>query len=244
VKAAGEGRLLPRLTREPRLSDKVADLLLETIVREGFRAGDRLPSERELGEQLGVSRTVVREAVRSLAAKGVIEARTGSGLRVAEVDSTAVSESMRLYVYGRGELDYPMVHEVRTMVEVHVAGLAAERADDEDIARMRDSCEQMASVLDNVEHASRADVEFHRAVAESTHNQLFVVMLDSIVGLLLDIRRETIGLPRRADQALADHRAILQQIASHEATGAREAMRAHLEFVLRAWEETRQGSVQ
>ncbi len=77
------GSMFPRVTREPRLSDKVAELLLETILSPGLQPGDRLPSERELGEQFGVSRTVIREAVRALAAKGVINVRTGSGLRVA-----------------------------------------------------------------------------------------------------------------------------------------------------------------
>src|SRR5205814_1558428 len=118
----------PRVTREPRLSDKVAHLLLETIHAHGLQPGERLPSERELGEQFGVSRTVIREAVRALAAKGVIDVRTGSGLRVAAVDRSTVSESMSLFLRGSKTLDYPKVHEVRAMLEVEVAGLAAVRA--------------------------------------------------------------------------------------------------------------------
>src|ERR671935_2210582 len=116
-----------RIRREPRLSDRVAALLLETIVARGLQPGDRLPSERELGEQFGVSRTVIREAVRALAAKGVIEVRTGSGLRVAAVDASSVSESMSLFMRGGG-IEFEKVHEVRTVLEVHIAGLAAERA--------------------------------------------------------------------------------------------------------------------
>ena len=75
-------------------------MMLETILSQRLQVGDRLPSERELGEQFGVSRTVVREAVRALVAKGVIEVRSGSGLRVAAVDAAAVSESMSLYLRG------------------------------------------------------------------------------------------------------------------------------------------------
>src|SRR5687767_11964606 len=89
--------LFEQVVREPRLSDKVADMMLATILSNRLQVGDRLPSERELGEQFGVSRTVVREAVRALVAKGVIEVRSGSGLRVAAVDAAAVSESMSLY---------------------------------------------------------------------------------------------------------------------------------------------------
>src|SRR3989442_9857964 len=146
--------MFPRVTREPRLSDKVADLLLETIVVRRLAPGERLPSERELGEQFGVSRTVIREAVRALAAKGVIDVRTGSGLRVAAVDSSNVSESMSLFLRGSSTLDYPRVHEVRAMLEVEVAGLAADRATDEDIAGMRQICERMEAD-DDVETAAR-----------------------------------------------------------------------------------------
>src|SRR6266516_2211649 len=111
----------PSRANHARLSDQVADLLLASITERGLRPGDKLPSERELGEQFGVSRTVVREAVRALAAKGVIRARTGSGLTVAEVPAAAVSESMSLYLRGRESLDYAQIHEVRSMIETSVA---------------------------------------------------------------------------------------------------------------------------
>ena len=110
VKAGDSGAMFEQVGREPRLSDKVADVMLETILSGRLEVGDRLPSERELGEQFGVSRTVVREAVRALVAKGVIEVRSGSGLRVAAVDATAVTESMSLFLRGR-TLDFEKVHE-------------------------------------------------------------------------------------------------------------------------------------
>jgi len=115
-----------RVGRMPRLSDTIAEQLLEAIVAGRFREGDILPSERELGDQFGVSRTVVREAVRALVAKGVIEVRSGSGLRVAAVDAAAVSESMSLYLRG-ASVDFEKVHEVRALLEVHIAGAAAEQ---------------------------------------------------------------------------------------------------------------------
>jgi len=90
----GDPALFALVAREPRLSDKVAERMLETILSNRLNVGDRLPSERELGEQFGVSRTVVREAVRALVAKGVIEVRSGSGLRVAAVDAESVRETM------------------------------------------------------------------------------------------------------------------------------------------------------
>lgn len=232
---APPNRLFPRIVREPRLSDKVAETLLHTITAQGLQPGARLPSERALGEQFGVSRTVIREAVRALAAKGVLEAHTGSGLRVSAVDAAMVSESMTLYLSGHGPLGYAKVNEVRRMIEVEVAGLAAERASDEEIAALRELCEEMAQVLDDVEAASLADVEFHRALAACTHNELYPVMLDSIGNVLIEIRRATLGIAGRLEKGLRAHRRILARIVAHDPGGARDAMRAHLADSEKAW---------
>ena len=137
---AGFGR---QVERAARLSDKVAEAMLETILRRGLRPGTALPSERELGEQYGVSRTVIREAVRALTSRGVIDARAGRGLTVSQVAADAVSSSMRLYLHGLEELPYAKIHEVRVGIETQIAGLAAERATDEEIAELRGMLEDM-----------------------------------------------------------------------------------------------------
>jgi GntR family transcriptional repressor for pyruvate dehydrogenase complex len=232
-----EAALFEQVTREPRLSDKVADMMLETILSRRLAVGDRLPSERELGEQFGVSRTVIREAVRALVAKGVIEVRSGSGLRVAAVDAAAVSESMSLYVRGGG-IDFERVHEVRTMLEVHIAGLAAERANAEDVDRLRTVHERMQREAGDVDAASRDDLEFHRVIARATQNDLFLVLMDSIGNSLIDIRRENLG-SGAAPVTLSQHERILDRIAAHDPKGARAAMSAHLDGVAAVWSEQR-----
>jgi len=235
---AGTGdALFEQVTREPRLSDKVADMMLETILSRRLAIGDRLPSERELGEQFGVSRTVVREAVRALVAKGVIEVRSGSGLRVAAVDAAAVSESMSLYVRGGG-IDFERVHEVRTLLEVHIAGVAAERASTEDVERLREVHERMQREAGDVDAASRDDLEFHRVIARATQNDLFLVLMDSIGTALIDIRRENLG-SGAAPVTLSQHERILDRIAAHDPAGARAAMSDHLDGVAAVWSEQR-----
>jgi GntR family transcriptional repressor for pyruvate dehydrogenase complex len=225
------------VNRERRLSDKVADMMLETILSDRLKVGDRLPSERELGEQFGVSRTVVREAVRALVTKGVIDVRSGSGLRVAAVDADAVSESMSLFLRG-GALDFEKVHEVRTVLEVHLAGLAAERATDEDVAKLREIHERMQRETSDVEAAARDDLEFHRAIARATHNELFLLLMDSIGSSLIDIRRANLG-SGSAPMTLGQHEAVLELVASHDPEGARTAMRTHLDGVASFWREHR-----
>jgi len=224
------------VTRGPRLSDKVADMMLETILSRGLQAGDQLPSERELGEQFAVSRTVIREAVRSLAAKGIVSSRPGRGLAVAAVDSDSVSASMNLYLRGNHRaLPYERVHEVRTTLELDVARLAALRGTDAELERLHATHDHFGEALGDVEAASLADVRFHREMAEMTHNPLYVIMLDSIGDVLLEIRRATMGNRGDAEHGYADHAGILAALVRHDGDAAREAMRRHLEHAAREW---------
>jgi GntR family transcriptional repressor for pyruvate dehydrogenase complex len=225
--------LFDPVVREPRLSDKVAEMMLETILSNRLQVGDRLPSERELGEQFGVSRTVVREAVRALVAKGVIEVRSGSGLRVAAVAASAVSESMSLYVRGVG-IDFEKVHEVRRLLEVHIAGLAAERTGEDDVARLREVHDRMVHEAGDVDAAALDDLAFLRRIALTTHNELYLVLMDSIGRSLVDIRRANLA-SGSAPATLEQHQQILDRIAAHDADGARRAMANHLEAVASWW---------
>ncbi|MBA2254186.1 MAG: FadR family transcriptional regulator [Chloroflexi bacterium] len=227
--------LFEQVARAPRLSDKVADKMLETILSKRLEVGVRLPSERELGEQFGVSRTVVREAVRVLVAKGVIEVRSGSGLRVAAVGSSAVSESMSLFLRA-GTLDFEKVHEVRVLLEVHIAGIAAERASDQDVSLLRSVHERMRREAGDVEAAARDDLEFHRMIARATQNDLYLLLMDSIGSALIDIRRRNLG-SGSSPMTLDQHERVLERIAAHDAAGARSAMQAHLDGVARWWRE-------
>lgn len=227
------------LDRPETLSDRVTTAMLDHITRASLKPGDRLPSERELGQQFSVSRTVVREALRSLAAKGVLDVRTGTSAIVAKVDAKHAGEALRLYVQGLNVgtdgVTYEQINDVRSMIESKVAELAAATATDSDIAQLeaihRDLCDQ----LKNPEAASMLDVAFHRTIAVSVHNPLFVLMLDSIEPVLIEIRRRTLGVPGRPENAVNAHGLILDRIRNHDQEGAATAMNAHLEEARAAW---------
>jgi len=123
---------------------------------------------------------------------------------------------------------------------LHLGGLAAERATQEDVAQLREIHERMQREASDVEAAARDDLEFHRAIARATHNELFLLLMDSIGSSLIDIRRENLGSGSAA-MTLSQHEAILELIASHDAEGARTAMRAHLDGVASFWREHRHG---
>lgn len=236
-----EGIPYQALERMPTLSDRVTNSVLELIAQAALKPGDRLPSERDLGERFGVSRTVVREALRSLAAKGVLDVRSGSGATVARVNVERASEALRLYVQSaQGGVDgvtYAQINDVREMIETRVARMAASSASNQDVARLLAVHEEFRANADDPEITSRLDVAFHRAIAESVHNPLFLVMLDSVEPVLLEIRRRVARVPGRPGRAIEAHGLILQRIRERDAEGAELAMTAHLEESRGIWRD-------
>jgi GntR family transcriptional regulator, transcriptional repressor for pyruvate dehydrogenase complex len=232
----------PTVERSQTLSDRVTAQLLEMITSSALKPGDRLPSERDLCDRLGVSRTVVREAMRSLAAKGVLEVRSGSGAVVGRVGAERASEALRLYVmlYSRGEdglgIDYAQIDDVREMIEARVTRISATTATQADLDALTATHGEFEAALDDPEAASRLDVAFHRLIAVSTHNPLYLVMLDSIEPLLLEIRRKTLGAPGRPRRAAKAHARILERIVAGDAAGAEAAMLDHLEDSRAVWQ--------
>jgi len=216
--------------RGVRLSDQVAAQLQKLITESAFRPGEKLPSERELCELLGVSRTVVREAVRSLVVKGLLEVRPGGGTLVRAPDTALVSELMTVMLRtGGGDVAFAHIHEVRRLLEVELAGLAAERREETDLRRIQSHLEAMVEHAGDPRRWAEADVGFHAAIAAATHNPLYLVLLDSINEMLMEVRLTGIRLPDTPQKAYAHHSRIFARIEAGDRLGARRAMQDHLE---------------
>jgi GntR family transcriptional repressor for pyruvate dehydrogenase complex len=208
------------------------------IASNDLKPGDALPAERELGKQFGVSRTVIREAVRALAARGLLEVKCGSGVRIVAADAKTVRDSMHHFVRG-SMMDYGKVDEVRGVLEVAAAGLAAKRATAEDIAHIDDTIVRFEHECSNLEASVQIDLEFHRAVATATHNDLFLVLHDSIGEMLVEVRRRNLSRGRDERRLVVKmHRRIHDAIAAHDPAAAQEAMRDHLGQVRATWGNT------
>lgn len=215
--------------RADRLSDQVATQIQQLVMTNAIRAGEKLPSERELCELLGVSRTVVREAVRSLVAKGLLEVRQGGGTLVRSPDPALVSEIMAMMLHAGGrEVAFSHVHEVRRLLEVEIAGLAAERRGESDLQRMREQLQRMHDSAGDPERWAAADVAFHAAIAMATNNPLYPLLLGSIADMLIEVRRTGIQLPETPAKAYQHHQRVLERITAGDRAGARKAMRDHL----------------
>ena len=223
---------LESVTRSGSLVTLVADQIAAMILDGELRAGDQLPPERELCRQFGVSRTVVREAVARLTARNLLIVRpgTGGGIVVATPSTAHVSDALRFLLRNETAADdHARVLEVRRLLEVEIAGLAAQRHTAEDIARLESILTHTRAVADDRELFARNDVAFHTALAEATQNKLFVILLDSIAGIMLEVRRLGYNTPGVIERAIHHHSAILEQVVRGNPERARNAMRAHLE---------------
>lgn len=234
--------VLNTVDRNPNLYEVVSERLVAAIRDAKLPPGAKIPTERELGDQFGVSRTVIREAIRYLAAKGVLVTQSGSGVRVADIGHEGVSESLSNFLLQRGPLDAHKINEVRNCLELRTVELAATRATDEQLVGIREASERMRGLEGHAEEASIADVFFHRAIAEATGNELFLVLVDSLSDVLLHVRRATLGNKERGSAALEQHARIAAALEKRDVEEAVEAMRFHLSDSFEAFMHTPAGS--
>ena len=196
--------------------------------------GEKLPNERDIAASYGVSRNVVREAIRTLAKDGLVVVRQGSGTYVADATSQALGDSLELAL-SVGGLQHNLgdLIEIRQIIEPTVAGMAAERATPEAIKTLRHEVESMEGAFEDVEAFIAADHRFHIAIADCTQNRLVSMMLFPIVDVLNEQRKRLFFVADSARTAQAFHRRILRAIENGDAAGATKAMQGHVGQVRR-----------
>ena len=209
-----------------------AAVQIKTLILEGrLKPGDRLPSERELVARLGVSRASVREALRSLEIRGLLDVRPGEGAFVREVPVEAVLDPLSTALLDRRSL--LEVLEARQILEPEIAALAAQRVGPEDVDEMERIVEEMADRLREQRHdqAVQSIIAFHRVVTRATGNRLIQRLMETISGLLSESMRETLRIPGRPARSLEGHRQILAAIRVRDPAAAKSAMLSHIRGV-------------
>jgi GntR family transcriptional repressor for pyruvate dehydrogenase complex len=211
--------------------EQIVAQIERSILSGEFVHGDRLPTERELSEQFRASRTAVREAMKTLAQKGLVEMRPGRGTIVIDGTSQAMRHSLDLMmkVGQAGRSDHLV--EVREILEPEIASLAAARATDEEIVALQEAVRVMDASLNDAHAFISADDDFHQALAKATHNELIFTLVDSIVNLLHEQRTRIFSVDGGPERGQAHHKHILEAILRRDPLAAREAMRAHLRQV-------------
>lgn len=222
------GGLVYKLVRTSRLYEQIVQQIEDSIVSGSLKPGDQLPAERDLAQRFGVSRTAVREAVKALREKGLVEAYSGRGTFITDGTNQAVRQSLDLLVKIGQPDGSAHLAEVRAILEPEIAALAATRIQDTELTTMREAVATMDRSGQDPDAYIEADLDFHLALAEGAANPLILSLLDSIVGLLREQRLRIFKVPGGAERGQLHHKRILEAVERHDAHGAREAMRTHL----------------
>ncbi|MDX1524137.1 MAG: FadR/GntR family transcriptional regulator [Anaerolineae bacterium] len=217
-----------------RLYEQIVDQIQNRIIEGRLRPGDKLPSERELAEQFDVSRTAVREAVKALHQKGLVEVRAGKGTFITDVvnsTSEVVRDSLNLIVgigLGNGMIDLVQVREI---LEPEIAAIAAEKVSNQHLQMMQQAVETMDAAMEDAEVFVEADLKFHVTLAQATQNPLIPILLDPIMDLLREQRKRIFLVEGGPQRGQDHHKRILEVVKQRDPTAARQAMIAHLEQV-------------
>jgi len=220
-----------KTVRSSRLYEQIVKQIEESVLKGILKAGDQLPAERELAEQFGVSRTAVREAIKALTEKGLVESYSGRGTFITNGTSHAIRQSLDLIMRICQAEGSTHLAEVRDMLEPEIAALAASRAEAQHLESLREAVRVMDAAMQEADAFIEADLDFHLALAEAAANPLILSLIDSIVGLLREQRMrifQTDGGPERGQY---HHKRILKAVENHDSDRARQCMRAHLKQV-------------
>jgi GntR family transcriptional regulator, transcriptional repressor for pyruvate dehydrogenase complex len=203
---------------------------IERLILKKLRPGDKLPSERELAELLSVSRSSIRDAIRSLELMGMVEPRQGAGTIVCEITSNSLANPLANALKRKEELMGELL-DFRKILEPPLAARAATHASTDEISEMESILKRQKEKLQAGESTIPEDSEFHYAVAMASGNSVVLKVLDILMDLLRDTRERSLQLEGRPQKSLAAHARILEAIKRHDAEAAKSAMRRHIEDV-------------
>ncbi|MFG6146934.1 FadR/GntR family transcriptional regulator [Halobacillus sp. B23F22_1] len=219
--------------RSKKIYEQVADALLESLKEGDLKPGDKLDSVEHLAKSFNVGRSAIREALSALRAMGILEMRQGEGTYVKAFDASRFSLPVSVAFLMKRE-DVKDLLEVRHVLEVGAAGLAALHCTEEDLQPMENALLAMEEAKGNGELGDRADLEFHVALVQATHNQMFIHLMKSVADIMVQAMRETRKLlhtKEGTERLLEEHRQIFAAVAERNEQGAKDAMYNHLSHV-------------
>lgn len=213
-----------RVIKTRKLYEEVVEQIIELIRQKHLQPGDKLPPEREFAQELGVSRTALREAIKALEDRELIEVKHGSGMFVRSPSIETIERSFSLILL-TDQIRYIELMDVRELLEVEIAGRLAESAAIEDLDKMQEKIDLMWQYLDAPDEFVKLDVEFHVAFYQAMHNDLLLTMMQPITEMLLEAVGLTFSIPGSAERSLRQHQKLVERIRAGDVDGAREVMR-------------------
>ncbi len=228
--------LFGKIGKNLTLSEEIELKIEDSIRQKKLEPGQKLPSEKELGAMFGVSRTAVREALRMLSARGLLNVRKGDGVYINAFSSSLASKPMSLYLELQFDSDsiLHLVH-LRQLVEPNIARLAAQKRTREDLAGFQMNLAAFSDRTQDADQLAQLDVEFHSLIALSCHNPLIPLIMDPLFSMLPRVKALIVNHLQKthSDNAPNYHKKIFDMIQLQDAEGAFSAMQEHLKIAER-----------
>ncbi len=209
------------------LGDQAAEQIIQLIIDKDSKPGDKMPNEYELAEQLNVSRSTIREAIKALVSRNILEIRRGSGTFISENCGITEDPLGLIFVKDKLKLATDLL-EIRFMIEPKIASSAAKNATQEDIKEMEVLCDKVDELILNEEPHMDVDIEFHAAIARSSKNIVtahLIPIINRSISLCIDVTNRQL-----VKETMETHREILNCIKNKDSNGAYDAMYLHLVY--------------
>jgi DNA-binding FadR family transcriptional regulator len=209
------------------LGEQTSERIIQLIIDNGWEAGDKLPNEYELANMLNVGRSTIREAVKALVSRNILEIRRGAGTYISEKGGIADDPLGLTFVKDKFKLAVDLL-EVRFMIEPSIAAIAAVKAAEEEIQQMSDLCDEIEELILKGEPYREKDIEFHTAIAKSSKNLVvgnLIPIINSSITIFMDITNQKLR-----SETIETHREVLNAIKARDSNGARDAMYLHLVY--------------
>lgn len=209
------------------LPELVAGQITSLIADNEYKKGEKLPNEFQLAESLNVGRGTIREAIKILVSRNIVEIRRGLGTFVAEKPGL-VDDPLGLgFIENKTKLTIDLL-EIRSMIEPEIAALAAERATDADIEKILNDCRAVEEKIERGESFEEEDIAFHKRIAKSSKNQVVLNVIPVIHSAIKELVEVTNA--KLTEQTIRTHRMVADAIARRDSQAAREAMLAHMRY--------------
>ena len=214
-------------SEEKSLPQKISEDIISLILEENLQPGDKLPNETILSERLNAGRSSIREAMKLLASRNIVTIRQGSGTYMASTPGMVEDPLGFTFIENKEKLVHDLL-EVRILLEPSIAAMAASNADESDIKRIKDLCDQVEELILNHKDHTQKDIEFHSAIALSSKNIIvprIVPIINQSIPLFVEITNNAL-----LAETIETHREIADAIARHDPIGAQDAMYLHLVY--------------
>jgi len=217
--------------------ERIVENLINLIKKRSLQMGDKLPSERQLCEIIGVSRPILREALKALQVMNIIDIRQGAGAYVKRLEPEDIIEHLDIVFHLDSSL-YQDLYEARKVLEAALAGMAARNINENEIEEIKENVRQAAAHIDDEQIFLERDLELHEMIMKAAGNRVIPIFMQSINKLSMLLRKQSNNQSRIRQNTMRDHELIINALKNHSPAVAAQAMEQHIANVEKAFLHT------